>query len=121
MRPPANAIGGDTRPLAAIINPMKNTFLDTYPVFLKNASSSKQKYSCPICESYGPRRFWLPNLERRSLQACACGDKPAEFKGHALRLGARCIDNKELALDTQPFEINNLRSEERRVGQEKAA
>jgi hypothetical protein len=44
MRPPAKAIGGDTRPLAAIIKPMKNTFLVTHPVFLKNASASKQMY-----------------------------------------------------------------------------
>jgi hypothetical protein len=36
-------MGGDTRPVAARINPMKNIFLDTQPVLPKNASPSKQK------------------------------------------------------------------------------
>ena len=34
MRPPASATGGETRPLAARINPMKNIFLDTQAVSL---------------------------------------------------------------------------------------
>ena len=38
MRPPANAIGGDIRPLAARINPMKNRFLDTHPVFAEGCA-----------------------------------------------------------------------------------
>jgi hypothetical protein len=36
-------MGGDTRPVAARINPMKNIFLDTHPVLSKNAPPSKQK------------------------------------------------------------------------------
>lgn len=31
---------------------MKNTFLDTQPVLPGLAPVSKQKYLCPICESY---------------------------------------------------------------------
>jgi hypothetical protein len=45
MRPVANATGGDTRPLAAMINPMKNMFLDMVRVSFNRAAVSKQKYS----------------------------------------------------------------------------
>ena len=36
MMPPTSATGGDTRPLAARIKPMKNMFLDTQSVLPRN-------------------------------------------------------------------------------------
>src|ERR1039458_19192 len=107
MSPPANAMGGETRPLAARINPMKNIFLDTYPVLPRFLSMSKQKSLCPICASYGPGRLRTLGPDRQSLHSCAGDENPAEFKGQALRLGARCICDQKLALDAQSIDLDN--------------
>ena len=52
MSPPANATGGDTKPLAARIKPTKKRFLDTYTVCRQQSCLSKQNGSWDIRRSY---------------------------------------------------------------------
>jgi hypothetical protein len=66
---------------------MKNIFLDTQSVSLWHTSVSKQKLSCPICESYRLmqiKNLWFP--DGASCSPRTCGEESAKFNGHALRL-----------------------------------
>ena len=53
---------------------------------------------------------WLEpfGLDRCSLRAGAAAEKPAEFMGHAQRLGAGGIRDKELAFNPQSFHVDDL-------------
>jgi len=108
MRPPANANGGDTKPLAAMIKPMKKIFFDMDIVSLRYSPVSKQKYSWHISASYGLFQLWTYGSCQRSLRAGTSDEKPAELIRQALRLRTLDIRDQELSLDLESFDYNDL-------------